>query len=178
VSLKDRIGAGQASKTVMARPVRTRTAASVPKRRRGRLDYEFWQIGLPLMDAAFGILRGPEDLAMLINLRGTGEPSKGSQQKIDEFLRQRASKAIMDLKRWLGLKRGRLRDVSKERVWALAATLREKDPKRYSWRSLAQKLDAEGYAKDPQLAMDRMRHGVDAVLERRREEKRNSRNSA
>jgi hypothetical protein len=114
----------------------------------------------------FGILRGPGDLATLMKLRGTGRLSKESQAKIDKFLKDRARKAVTEWKNWLGLRRGRIRNALREKVWIYAALLQKKDPHRYSWRKLAQMFDADGCQRDERLAMDRIRHGVESVLKR------------
>jgi hypothetical protein len=79
----------------------------------------------------FCILRGPEDFATLMKLRGTG-PLKESQRKIDKFLRDRAKKAVKDVKHWLGIRRGRIPDVSKQKALEFAASLRERNPKRFT----------------------------------------------
>jgi hypothetical protein len=101
-------------------------------------------------------------------------PSKEAQRKIDEFLRGRANRAILDLKRWLGLKRGRLPNVHKRQAWEAAALLRKRDPQKYTWRKLARTLNEEEYSKNPQLAMDRMRHGVESVLKKGNDKGRSS----
>ena len=115
----------------------------------------------------FGIVRGPKDLATLINLRGTGVPSKEAQRKISEFLTRRAERAIADLKRWLGLRRGRLPNVRKRQIWMLAARLRELNPKKYTWRNLARTLTKEECSQNPQKATDSIRHGVETILKER-----------
>jgi hypothetical protein len=166
VSLKDRIAAGQASRTDTVSPVGRRTTPSFPKRRYGSVEYELWQIGQPLMDAAFGIIRGPEDLATLINLCETAESSKESRRNIDKFLKDRAKKAVTDLKRWLGLRRGRRPDIYKQRVWAIGAALRRENHGRCSWARITQKLDPRGYSENAQQATDRMRMGIQALEER------------
>jgi hypothetical protein len=104
-----------------------------------------------------------------MKLRGTG-PLNESQRKIDEFLRDRAKKAVKNVKHWLGMRPGRIRDLSREKAWTVAASLRERNPKRFTWRVLASVFDRDGFQKNPQLAMDRIRHGVDAVLARSRQE--------
>ena len=116
----------------------------------------------------FGLLRGPEDWATLINLRGRGRPSKETRENVKAFIEDRARKASARLKRNLGLKPGRPRDLDQRKVWRVAAALREKNPKQYTWSRLALKLDARAYSIDPRGAMDRMRHGVGAVLKDRR----------
>ncbi|MFQ5662889.1 MAG: hypothetical protein ACE5HL_03560 [Terriglobia bacterium] len=119
-------------------------------------------------DEDFCILGGSEDWATLINLRGRGNLSKEGRTKLEDFVEDRAREAKTRLKEWLGLKRGRPRDFSKWEVWAVAAALREKDPKKNSWRSLARQLDPKGFADDRQNATDRMRHGIERVLKDRR----------
>jgi hypothetical protein len=114
----------------------------------------------------FDILGGEEDVARLIELRGRGDLSKEQRRILERFLEDRARKTLARLKVWLLLRRGRPRDFSKREIWAAGAALRRKDPKGWSWRNLARRFDPEGYAENRQLAMDRMRHGVTAFLEK------------
>ena len=181
MSLKDRIAAAQGSHgkskatslqranspAVAIAPADRRNAKLTIRRGWGTGFYDaLLQFGQPKTDACFGILRGPEDLATLINLRGTGEPSKEARQKIHKFLKSRAARAVVDLKQWLGLRRGRPCDVSKQDVWVVGAALRRKDDAKYSWRKLTRKLDPHGFANDPQRATDRMRQGIESVMEK------------
>lgn len=135
---------------------------------KGGLDVAPRQILRPRTKGSFCILRGAEDMATLIELRGRGDLSKEARRKLEDFLEQQARKALTRLKLWLGLKRGRPRDFSKRARWNLGAQLREKDPKKNSWRTITRKLDKDGFAKDPQGATDRMRHGIVAVRKDRR----------
>jgi hypothetical protein len=115
----------------------------------------------------FGLLRGSEDLATLVKLRGTGKPTRETQERVNRFLEGQARLALGRVKRWLGLRRGRPRDFDKRSTWAICAELRRRDPKKYSWRKLASIQAPNEYANDPRLAMDRVRHGVGAVLKER-----------
>jgi len=135
---------------------------------RGGLDVASRQIVRPRREGSFCILRGPEDLATLIELRGKGKLPKEARKKLKDFLEGRTKEALTRLKRWILLERGRPRDFPKREVWTVAAALREKNPKQYTWRKLALKLDARAYSIDPRGAMDRIRHGVGAVLKDRR----------
>ena len=122
----------------------------------------------PRTEGSFCILRDADDMATLIELRGKGHISKEARKRLNEFVEDKTRVASTRLKKWLGLIRGAPRNFSKRDVWAIAAALREKSRKRNSWRSLARRLDRKGYAEDPHLAMDRMRHGVGAVRKDRR----------
>ena len=116
----------------------------------------------------FPLVTGPEDIATLFELASQRRKSKKSRELLKQFVERRGRQAATRLKKWLGLRRGRPRNFSKREVWAVAAGLREKNRKKYSWRLLARRLDSKGFANDPRGAMDRMRHGVGAVLKGRR----------
>lgn len=107
----------------------------------------------------FPLLRGPEDMATLIELRGKGHISKEARKGLAEFVEDRAREASTRLKKWLGLRRGAPPDFTQRKVWADAAALK----KRYSWPNVTRTLDPKGYAEDPHLATERMRQGVRAV---------------
>ena len=119
--------------------------------------------GQPKPGDPVGILRGPEDWATLINLRGIGQPSEETRKTIDDFLKQRTSRALIDLKRWLGIGRGRPRNLARREVWVVGAALRKENPSKYSWSVLTRQLDPKGYAEDRHGVTDRMRLGITAV---------------
>jgi hypothetical protein len=111
----------------------------------------------------FPLLRGPEDIATLIELRG-GERriSKEAREGFNDFVEDKAREASSRLKKWLGLRRGAPRDFSKRKAWADAAALKEKNPEIFM-AQLARQLDPKGYAEDRHLATERMRQGVRAI---------------
>lgn len=107
--------------------------------------------------------------AALMQVRREVRRSRSARKRVNVFVNRYAQRAANDLRGWLGLKRGRLRDSSKWQVWTTGARLRVEDPKKFSWRKLTMQLDPEGYAQDSQLAVDRMRHGIEASLKEMRD---------
>lgn len=114
------------------------------------------------------LLQAPAHWAALKDVRETVKLSRHARERVHDFVKDQARKTSKDLKLWLGLKPGRPLDFSKRKVWAMAAALRRENPKKYSWSRLTRELDREGFNRDPRGAMDRMRHGVTAVLKERR----------
>ncbi len=129
-----------------------------------------WRGGLSLIASVapgmpFGILNGPKDLAILLNLRGFQENiSPTTWAMIDNFLQVRARDVVGEIKRRLGIKFGRPRDSKKTRRWTLGAEYRQKG---YSWAKITLKLDPDGYAADRKGATDRMRLGIRSIMKKK-----------
>ena len=115
---------------------------------------------------SFPLVNSPEDMAALIELTIQSRESKDSRKALKQLVERKGRQAETRLKKWLRLRRGRPRDISRRERWTRAAKLRQQDPKKYSWGVLA-RLDP-AYEKDPRGAADRMRHGVEAVRKHRR----------
>lgn len=113
----------------------------------------------PRTEGFFYILKDAEDMATLIKLRDNGHRSKEARNRLNKFVEDKTKEASTRLKKWLGLRRGAPRNLSKRGVWVLAAALK----KRYSWPRVTRTLDPKGYADDPHLATERMRQGVRSV---------------
>jgi hypothetical protein len=108
----------------------------------------------------FGIIRERSDLVELMMLANRVKRSSAARQEFNRRIKQYVGVAAQRLKDWLSVRRGRPRDAKQQRVWLVARELREENPSKYSWGSLARKLTPAAYEKDRKLAADRIRDGV------------------
>lgn len=84
---------------------------------------------------------------------------------IDEWLSRRLSEIKKHWKRILEVPHHRVMGISRLRLYATAAELREKN--KLSWAQLARQVDPIGFRNDPRAAIERLRKGVDSVRKKR-----------